>query len=269
LSIKQKPYFIQYFKPTFNPTITMKKSTTTATILGLAFTLIAGTGMAQNRIAASSNFQNEDERNPMETLGNRHVGSAITVPGFCSTLNGFNVLDMGHDLVVLGWDATSTFASINIRWTLNGIHNFRTVTIAGAPNPGRYVVMGLNSTTTYDFQIQTVCTNGNISQWSRAITVTTMAPPAPRLSPVQSITRINITPNPATTSTTISWQDAIGTVNEISVLNSLGREVFKTAVVSTDVKSSLNLDLTGYSPGMYFVRMSNRAGVSSQRFMKL
>lgn len=237
----------------------------------IAITIATGfQAIGQNRIEL--NNIGEEERNPVPLQSHKpNPGSNPTiVNSFCPVINTLNVLDKGSDLVVLGWDNMANFASITIRWTLTGSNNYRYVTFSGNPNPGRYVVTGLNTTTTYDFEISTTCpTTGQISNWTRPITVTTSDIHAPRLTPIRNNTRITINPNPASLTTIVSYQVPAGTVSQLTVVNLAGREVFKTQIISTEDKTQYTLDVTDYPSGLYFVRLSNRNGISTERLTKL
>ncbi|MFN5323799.1 MAG: T9SS type A sorting domain-containing protein [Bacteroidota bacterium] len=240
------------------------------TILTIAIATATGfQSVGQNRMATPA--IGAEERNPVPLQSSKP--SPITnnpITTFCPMINTLNVLDRGSDLVVLGWDNNANFASITIRWTLTGGNTYRHVTFSGTPNPGRYVITGLNSTTTYDFEVSTTCpTTGAVSNWTRPITVTTFDEPAPRLAQIRNNTRITINPNPATTTTIVSYQVPAGTVSQLVVVNLAGREVFKTQIVSTEDKTQYTLDVTDYASGLYFVRISNRNGISTERLTKL
>ena len=244
------------------------------TILSIACAITTATqANAQNRIGIAENQTGASERNPVPTMPSKPstvTSSPITITPFCPMINNVNVIDKSHDLVILGWDNTANFTSITVRYALTGSTNYRSITFPGTPNPGRFTVTGLNSTTTYDFEISTVCpTTGQVSNWTRPITVTTFDVPTPRLSQIRNNTRILLTPNPATTTTVVSYQVPAGTVSQLVVLNLAGREVFKTQIISTEDKTQYTLDVSGYAPGLYFVKLSNRNGISSERLTKL
>jgi hypothetical protein len=169
----------------------------------------------------------------------------------------------------LGWNNTANFASISISYGLLGSNNWRTITIPGNPNPGRFVLTGLNSTTSYEIMVSTTCLTGQVSQWTHPITVTTFDAPAPRIGQVRGNTRMTISPNPASITTIVSYQVPAGTVSTLEVINLAGREVFKTQVISTEDKTQYTLDVTDFPSGLYFVRLTNRNGISTERLTKL
>jgi hypothetical protein len=250
----------------------MKKQT--ITILSI-LSLIASTTQinAQSVEILEQNQTTVGERNPIATMPAKPPivsnGNNGNVNAFCASILSLNIVDKSSSNIILGWASNGNFASITIRYALSGSTNWRNVTIAGNPNPSQYVITGLNSTTTYDIQISTTCLTGLVSQWTHPITVTTFDAPAPRLAQIRNNTRININPNPASLSTIVSYHVPAGTVSQLVVVNLSGREVFKTQIVSTEDKTQYTLDVSDFAPGLYFVRLSNRNGISSERLTKL
>lgn len=70
-------------------------------------------------------------------------------------------------------------------------------------------------------------------------------------------------PNPASDNITVSLNNP-GIVNSVNIVNMLGQVLYS---VQTD-QPSLNLNLSGYNKGIYFVTVSNANGTSTYRFIK-
>jgi hypothetical protein len=247
----------------------MKKQIITILTIAIAVATVTKS-TAQNNMSTIDNTTSAEERNPVAlqpSKPNPNTNGNINV--FCPVITSLNILDKGSDLVVIGWNNTANFASISIRYALLGSNNWRTITIPGNPNPGQFAITGLNSTTSYEIMVSTTCLTGQVSQWTHPITVTTFDVPAPRIAQVRGNTRININPNPASLTTVVSYIVPAGTVSNLEVVNLAGREVFKTQIISTEDKTQYTLDVTDFPAGLYFVRLSNRNGISSERLTKL
>ncbi len=117
----------------------------------------------------------------------------------CGTPNGLNVTNVTQTSATLNWGSVTGASTYNLQHKETAAPNWTTVT--GLVNP-TYNLSGLNQATSYQFQVQTVCTGG-ISNYSSPYTFTTAAPPC---SIATGVTAGNVTVNSAL----ISWNAAAG-----------------------------------------------------------
>lgn len=242
------------------------------TILMTSSIVTAQRTVVGNDINAISDEQiGSMEKNPSPTQPVKTVVTIAPSIPLCPTISGFDMIDKSYNKVILGWDNSSTFDSITIRYALSGSSTYRSEKIAGSPNPGFYILQGLTPQTTYDFEISTKCFTGATSNWSAPLTITTFAEPAPRLANSNSNQRnsisLKVNPNPAHQSTTISFVAPVNSSHLVVITSSAGREIHKTTEICTVGKIQIPINLTNVAPGLYFVRVYSGTNMSVERLI--
>jgi hypothetical protein len=242
--------------------------------LGLCLMLAAGSITASNAQSIIRPFHNgyvkeesiSNERNPSTSpIRNNPPASLI-----CPAISSITMVDMGFDKALVEWDNTLNFETIMFRVTDMSSHGTNIITIDGSPNPGRYFIQGLNPLTSYEIEISTVCVDGTQSSWSTPITVTTLQPRfsiGNNDSQQRNVNRLHVTPNPASTTTIISFLVAGRGQQNITITSTSGHEVFKTSVFPSVDKIEMHVDVSNYPTGVYIVKVSNSAGVSVERLI--
>ena len=226
--------------------------------LGLCIMLTAGSISMLN---AQTSY-----RNPSTTPIRNNSGSTF----ICPSINNLSMVDMGFDKALVEWDNTLNFETILFRVTEMGSHGTSIIPIHGTPNPGRYFIMGLTALTTYEIEISTVCANGIQSPWTAPITVTTLQP---RLgignneSQPQTTGKLHVSPNPASSNAIVSLPASGSGQQNITITSASGNEMLKTVVFASADKRTLNVDVSNYPTGVYFVKVSNNTGVSVERLI--
>jgi hypothetical protein len=245
-------------------------------LLSMALVMALGTttaSMAQRNSTYTSGSEDQVTEISFKNPGTGLTPVKSVTPApilFCPALTGINMLDKSYGHIIMGWDDRVNFDSIMVKVTETGTSNDRIVSIPGNPNPGRIIINGLTGLTTYDVSIRTKCQTGVLSNWSTPETITTFAEPAPRVNNNnRSTTRLYVNPNPANGHTTVSFQAPAHVTHQVSIVNSFGTLVFKTNVSSGDGKIQLPLDLTGFTPGLYFVQVQGGATIFSKQLIVL
>ncbi len=148
-----------------------------------------------------------------------------------------------------------TQTSASVSWTSDG--NRWDVAIVGGPvvstttNP--YPLTGLTPDTEYRIAVRNVCDADNdfYSVWSDTITFRTDTVPTQGISAVDAMgNHLALFPNPASTSVTVSLTGIEGTAT-VTLVDLNGRRCGEWTV--TDGK--LEIDLSSYAAGAYFVRL--------------
>jgi len=206
-------------------------------------------------------------KNPITTQPVKNLPIVVPAVPICPTITTLEMVDKSYDKVMLGWNNMVMFDSIMFRYALSGTTNYRTITIPGFPNPGFYILQGLTPQTTYDFEIATLCHTGATSNWSTPLTLTTFAEPAPRFSAQRTSNSLRVHPNPATTTTTVSFSAPINSNNVIIISSASGREVYKTNEYCTSGKLQIPIDVSNINPGVYFLHVYTGTNVSVERLI--
>ncbi|HMT28073.1 MAG TPA: T9SS type A sorting domain-containing protein [Bacteroidia bacterium] len=239
-------------------------------ILALAGTSVANAQLT-NTGAGHDLFSKQDLLPPVERNGSGQNSSSIqsvSNPAFQS-ITSLDMVDMGYNKVLVEWNASMVYDSILIRFTVSGSGLYRNISIPGNPNPGRFFIMGMLSETTYDIQIATVF-NNTTSSWSAPLTVTTLAEPGPRMSSlvVNSGKQLLFVPNPASGTTKmrfVSTQD--NAIFDFNIIAPTGNYVYSSQIVSSVGVNEVQLDLSGYTPGLYLCKMNNHGTITIEKLV--
>ena len=129
------------------------------------------------------------------------AGSNFTTANPCTVPNGLSTSNVGLTSITFNWNAAALAHHYEFRRRVQGTATWTTLTnLTGTSR----TVTNLASSTTYEWEVRTICTwNGtSFSDWSATQTVTTLTP-CPLAS---NISTINI----ALTSATLDWDDVLG-----------------------------------------------------------
>ena len=118
-----------------------------------------------------------------------------------------------------------------------------------------YTLVDLQSNTTYQICVVAICAPNVESDPSYCIYGTTVG--------LHDITLANVKlyPNPATDKLTVEMENKF---NTLEVTNTLGQTLYRAAV--TD--NQMQIDVSGYSAGMYYVKLQGDNGMVTKKFVK-
>jgi hypothetical protein len=89
----------------------------------------------------------------------------------CGTPSGLNATSIAQTTATLNWGTVSGATSYNLQWKVSTSNTWTTVSNLTSTT---YNLTGLTASTTYNYQVQAVCTGGN-SAYSTAASFTTLA----------------------------------------------------------------------------------------------
>ena len=177
-------------------------------------------------------------------------------PEPCATPTNLAASNIGGDNVTVTWDADNDVTSWNIQYRpLGGQLSSATSTT------NSYLITGLQPETSYEVQVQADCGDGNLSDWSPKLTVTTT-------TGIESWLENSVTlfPNPAKEVINVQC-----TMNNVQLGGGIQIvDVYGKVVVETFHETSLQarIDVSGLAAGMYFVRVTTEEGVVTKSFVK-
>ena len=128
-------------------------------------------------------------------------------------------------------------------------------------------VTGLTASTTYEFEVQTVCSGSPSSFTATADTLTTAAPSGvPGVN--MGANAFTVRPNPTTGVPTISYNLSVPNIVSLAIYDMTGREV--TAVLKNELQNEGSYEYSPIiiAPGMYFVRLSIGGASNTVKFIK-
>ena len=177
------------------------------------------------------------------------TGSAPVEP--CDVPTGLTVTDVQSESITVTWDNANV-----LRWNLQYGPVGGTLASATA-YANTYMFTNLNPLTTYQIQVQAVCEEGNVSDWSPAVEATT--------TNLNSYLENNVTlyPNPAKEFVDVRIDGDLN-VTGMEVYDVYGKLINTINVID----NTTHINVSGLANGMYFVRVTTEQGVVTKRFVK-
>ena len=171
----------------------------------------------------------------------------------CNVPTNLHTTDIQNEAISIAWDADANVSSWNIQYRPVG------GTLATATtNTNSYTITGLTGLTTYEIQVQANCGDGNLSDWTAAIT------PQTTNVGIEDYLRNSVIlfPNPA--KEVINVQCTMNNVQSVEVIDVYGKVINTISV--TDNPTRINV--SGLANGMYFVRVTTEDGTVTKTFVK-
>ncbi len=147
----------------------------------------------------------------------------------------------------------NTANSWDVLYKESAASSWNTATTSNNP----YTLTGLTANTSYDVQVIAHCTNGMTSDPSATITLTTTG-----INDYTLDNTVTVYPNPTTG--LIQIENGEWRMENVEVYDAYGK-LLNTMIVNDH---TVNLDLSGYAKGTYFVRVTTEKGVVTKRVVK-
>ena len=195
------------------------------------------------------------------TANGPHYGDEVTfttlpedTPEPCDAPTGLSATDIQSESITVGWDNAPV-----LRWKIQYGPQGGTLSSATATT-NSYTIANLTPETAYEIQVQAVCEEGNESEWSAPIVVTTLVG-------INSYLESNVTlyPNPAKEFVDVRIDGDVN-VTGMEVYDVYGKLI--RTVVGANNDSPLRINVSDFSAGMYFVRVTTEQGMVTKRFVK-
>ena len=232
------------------------------TTTGGTYTQIAGTGTGNTFTANLTNlapntnytFKAFVTFNGQTVYGNEMTFTTLPedTPDPCNVPTGLTATDVQGESVSITWDDNADVSSWNIQYRPEG---GQLSTASSTTNS--YTITGLTGGTTYQIQVQANCGDGNLSDWSSAITVTTTG--------IENWLENSVTlfPNPAREYVDIRIDGELN-VTVMEVYDVYGKLINTVNVIDNPTR----INVSNLANGMYFVRVTTEAGAVTKTFVK-
>ena len=260
---------IQQTSATLNATITNPDNVTITakgfewkTTTGGTYTQIAGTGTGNSFTANLSNLTPNTGYTFKAFItfdGNTVYGSELTfttlpgdTPEPCDVPTGLTAGEITGESIAISWNNNPDVTSWNIQYRPTGGQ-----LSTASSNTNSYTITGLANNTTYQIQVQANCGDGNLSDWSPAINVTTTG--------IENWLENSVAlyPNPAKEYVDIRVNGDLN-VTMMEVYDVYGKLINTVNVVENPTR----INVSNLSNGMYFVRVTTEAGMVTKTFVK-
>jgi hypothetical protein len=233
------------------------------TTTGGTYTSVTGTGTGNTFTANLTNLAPNTSYTYKAFItynGTTVEGSEMTfttlpedTPEPCNTPTGLTVSEVTDMSITITWDADANVSSWNIQYSAaGGTLNSATSTT------NSYTITGLTPETTYSIQVQANCGNGNLSEWTSAVTGTTTVGIDSWLAG-----SVTLFPNPAREYIDIRVDGDLN-VTMMEVYDVYGKLINTVNVIDNPTR----INVSSLANGMYFVRVTTEAGAVTKTFVK-
>jgi len=172
----------------------------------------------------------------------------------CETPTNLHASEFDTHSITIGWNTNGNATSWNIHYRVeNGEWNNANT------NTNTYVISGLVAETTYEIEVQADCGNGNLSDWSTPIHISTA------IDGIESWLEnsVSLYPNPAKEYIDIRIDGDVN-VTMMEVYDVYGKLINTMNVVENPTR----INVSGLANGMYFVRVTTEKGAVTKTFVK-
>jgi len=172
----------------------------------------------------------------------------------CDVPTGLTVSATTDESITITWDANANVSGWNIQYRPAG------GTLSSATSStNSYTINGLQPETSYEIQVQANCGDGNLSEWSSAVTGTTTTGIDSWLA-----NSVSLYPNPAKEVVNVQCTMNNVQIETVEVFDVYGKLV--NTVIVTENPTRINI--SGLADGMYFVRVTTEEGMVTKTFVK-
>ena len=173
----------------------------------------------------------------------------------CNVPTGLTAGEVTKESIAISWDNDANVNSWNIQYRpLGGTLSSATSTT------NSYTITGLVPETQYQIQVQADCGDGNLSEWSSSITVTTLTDGIENYL----LNSISLYPNPAKEVVNVQCTMNNVQIESIEVFDVYGK-LLQTVSMTPETTT---INVSGFAAGMYFVRVTTEQGVATKSFVK-
>ena len=172
----------------------------------------------------------------------------------CETPTNLHASAFDAHSITIGWNTNGNATSWNIHYRVEGgeWNNASATT-------NTYVINGLEAETVYEIEVQADCGNGNLSDWSAPIHISTAYDGIEnRLE-----NSVSLYPNPAKEYVDIRVDGDLN-VKMMEVYDVYGKLINTVTVTENPTR----INVSSLANGMYFVRVSTEAGMVTKTFIK-
>lgn len=177
----------------------------------------------------------------------------FTTADVCPGPGSIEVQEITYDHAVIVWDANAVADTFKILYGIVGSGNTKIKTVIGIPNPGNTFLHNLTANTNYHAQVKTKCIDGGLSLWSDTVFFQTLPTPQPRIGGSNNALQLNGYPNPAHDKMSYAFVAGKESEYSIKVTDMAGRELMKQFRYANEGINGDELNLTGFTSGIYIL----------------
>jgi len=180
------------------------------------------------------------------------VFSTLNTPVACIVPYGLSTTAITNSTAQVNWTNLVSADTFRVRYSVNGTTNFAWKDVSGAGGTTSAPLAGLAASTTYQWQVRTIC-NGVAGAYSSSVLFTTLAQRSAAISGTDKLHDVLLYPNPARSNVTLQF-DADATGQGMLIMYDVaGREVYSENLRILAGKNSMDFSIENLPRGIYLV----------------
>jgi len=183
----------------------------------------------------------------------------------CGTPVEFRAYSIIDVSATISWKAIAEATSYNIQYRVKGAESW----MSGNTTGNLFVVVGLDASTRYEYQVQTVCAAGKSDYTASCFFNTLATRPNNNLinlsNEVSQSNPLSIYPNPAVNSATVSYTADADNMITIRLYDITGKTISKNEYSALKGFNIYALDLNTVNKGLYMVEINNGRKVTVKK----
>jgi hypothetical protein len=191
-------------------------------------------------------------------------GSNLTVTA-CGVPTGISITGTTQTTATVSWNTVTCAYNYTLQYRKLGTTTWTKKKNLSGPS---YTITGLVANTTYQYQLQTICTSDSKSKSSLSSIQTFTTTLRMSYETTSAGASISVYPNPAADALSISISCFESESATVSIINAIGETMLVNKILLNEGLNQLNLDIASLSPGIYFVKLTDNTSTGLKKFVK-
>ena len=180
--------------------------------------------------------------------------TTLSTPVACIVPYGTSATNITNAAATVNWTNLVVADTFRVRYSVNGTTNFFWKDVSGNGGTTSALLTGLAASTTYQWQVRSICTSmGSSSNYSPSALFTTLAQRIASVPGSGLFHDVMLYPNPAHTNATLRFNAASDDQGVLRIFDVAGREVMSVPLHISQGSNSTELDIVSLRPGMYLL----------------
>jgi len=184
------------------------------------------------------------------------VFTTLNTPVPCIVPYGLSTTNITNNSAKVNWTQYVSADTFRVRYSINGTTNYMWKDVNGAGGVTNTTLTGLNSSSTYQWQVRTVC-NGAQSAYSSSVIFSTAAMREADISSENSFENLVLYPNPAHLKSTAAFTSDEEGNGVVTVSDLTGRIIYSEPFTIQKGINILEIDVANLPRGIFLVHLQN------------
>jgi len=191
------------------------------------------------------------------------IFATLNTPVACIVPYGLSTSSITSSTAQVNWTNLVTADTFRVRYSVNGTTNFAWKDVNGAGGTTSALLTGLAASTTYQWQVRTIC-NGQQGSYSPSVLFTTLVQRTAAITETDKLQNVLVYPNPAHSNVTLQFESDESAEGVLFMYDVAGREVRSEKLQILAGQNSMEFDIANLPRGIYLV-VVHGAGLSAAR----